>query len=40
MVVAMMQVRPLIGQLTKRQLGSSFKPIVYLAALENGYSPV
>ena len=24
----------------KRQLGSSFKPIVYLAALENGYSPV
>ncbi len=24
----------------KRQLGSSFKPIVYLTALENGYSPV
>ncbi len=24
----------------KRQLGSSFKPMVYLAALENGYSPV
>ncbi len=24
----------------KRQLGSSFKPIVYLSALENGYSPV
>ena len=24
----------------KRQLGSSFKPIVYIAALENGYSPV
>ena len=24
----------------KRQLGSSFKPFVYIAALENGYSPV
>ena len=24
----------------KRQLGSSFKPIVYLTALENGYTPV
>ena len=24
----------------KRQLGSSFKPIVYLTALENGYSPI
>ncbi len=24
----------------KRQLGSSFKPIVYLSALENGYTPV
>jgi penicillin-binding protein 1A len=24
----------------KRQLGSSFKPIVYLAALDNGYTPV
>ena len=24
----------------RRQLGSSFKPFVYLAALENGYSPV
>ena len=24
----------------KRQLGSSFKPVVYIAALENGYSPV
>ena len=24
----------------KRQLGSSFKPIVYLTALENGYTPI
>ena len=24
----------------KRQLGSSFKPFVYISALENGYSPV
>ena len=24
----------------KRQLGSSFKPFVYITALENGYSPV
>ena len=24
----------------RRQLGSSFKPFVYLAALENGYSPI
>ena len=24
----------------KRQLGSSFKPFVYIAALENGYTPI
>ena len=24
----------------KRQLGSSFKPFVYITALENGYTPI